>query len=77
MKISWILWWFVNLILVGSFAILSFIIFTRNIDGSGVEQTTELMLISEFTLAIFYIIPLIIQIIWMVINLTKTKKNIN
>ncbi|MBC9873247.1 DUF3923 family protein [Macrococcoides bohemicum] len=73
MKISWILWWIVNLILVGSFIILSFIIFTRTIDGSGAEQTFELKLISEFTLVLFYIIPLIFQIIWLVVNLVKSK----
>lgn len=46
----------------------------REIDGSGAVQTTEIKLINIGVLAIFYIIPFVIQLIWLVLNLINSNK---
>ncbi|WP_326013377.1 DUF3923 family protein [Staphylococcus xylosus] len=59
--------------------ILSFIGFTiflwaRNIDASGAIQTTELKWVNIAVIGITYLISLIIQLIWLIINLVFSRK---
>lgn len=75
MQISWILWWLVSTLEVGSFIVISIFLWLRNIDGSGALQTTDLKLLNIFILGLFYLIPFIIQIIWLVTNLIIGNKN--
>lgn len=73
MKISWIFWWIVNIFWFVIFTVLSLIIWVRKVDGAGVIQTTELRLISFAILIIAFILPTIIQIIWLIINIFLSK----
>lgn len=73
MKISWIFWWTVNIFWFVIFTVLSLIIWVRKVDGAGVIQTTELRLISFAILIIAFILPTIIQIIWLIINIFLSK----
>lgn len=77
MKASWITWWVVNIFWIVTFIGLSIFIWIRNVDASGVHQTYEAKMIAFIVLLAFYILPLIIQIIWMVINIVISKKSKN
>lgn len=68
MKKRWIFWWIVNLIWLILFAAGSLVIWIRDIDGAGVTQTWELRLLAFGVLLIAFLFPLVIQIIWLIIN---------
>ncbi|GAQ17602.1 membrane protein [Oceanobacillus picturae] len=72
-KKGWVSWWIANGIWIALFAIGTFIVWTREVDGAGVTQTPELKLVAFIVLLIAFIIPLTIQIIWMIINLKKDR----
>ncbi|RAI80694.1 DUF3923 family protein [Macrococcoides caseolyticum subsp. hominis] len=74
MRISWILWWLVSTLEFFIFIGMSTFLWLREIDGSGAVQTTEIRLINIGILALFYMIPFIIQLIWLVLNLINSNK---
>jgi hypothetical protein len=46
----------------------------REVDAAGVTQTTKLKLINVGVLGFAYLILVIIQIIWLIINIIYSKK---
>ncbi|QHW38287.1 DUF3923 family protein [Staphylococcus ursi] len=74
MKISWILWWIFTILEVALFLGLSFLLYMREIDASGAVQTVEIKWINIMVLGVFFLIPTIIQIIWLIINIVKSEK---
>ncbi|WP_305954882.1 DUF3923 family protein [Staphylococcus sp. 47.1] len=46
----------------------------RDVDASGAIQTTELKWINIAVLAAVYLIPLVIQLVWLIINLIFRNK---
>lgn len=68
-KKRWVSWWIANVIWIALFAIGTFVVWTREVDGAGVTQTPELKLVAFIVLLIASIIPLAIQLVWMMINL--------
>ncbi|HGE5809806.1 DUF3923 family protein [Bacillus mycoides] len=56
------------------FGILAAIIWLREVDGAGVTQTPELKLVAFIVLLIAFILPIIIQSIWLIVNLRKSNK---
>ncbi|MBI5973576.1 DUF3923 family protein [Staphylococcus caledonicus] len=74
MKLSWIAWWIVSLFWIITFIAMSVFIWIRDVDASGITQTFEAKLAAFIVLAIFYIIPLVIQLIWMIINIVVAQR---
>ncbi|OWT49226.1 DUF3923 family protein [Bacillus sp. K2I17] len=74
MKRRWIYWWIGNIFWIITFGILAAIIWLREVDGTGVTQTSELKLIAFIVLLIAFILPLIIQVVWLLVNLRKSRK---
>ncbi|MBJ7994689.1 DUF3923 family protein [Bacillus mycoides] len=74
MKRRWIFWWIGNIFWIITFGILAAIIWLREVDGAGVTQTPELKLIAFIVLLIAFILPLIIQVVWLIVNLRKSRK---
>ncbi|MGE6618186.1 DUF3923 family protein [Bacillus mycoides] len=56
------------------FGTLAAIIWLREVDGVGVTQTPELKLVAFIVLLIAFILPLIIQVVWLIVNLRKSRK---
>lgn len=77
MKISWIFWWLITILEFLSFAVLSIFLWMRNVDAGGITQTTEIKWINIAVLALAYMLPFIIQIVWLIINLVYQKKTKN
>ncbi|HDR4723452.1 DUF3923 family protein [Bacillus cereus group sp. Sample62] len=75
MKRRWIYWWIGNIFWIITFGILAASIWLRAVDGTGVTQTLELKLIAFIVLLIAFILPLIIQVVWLLVNLRKSRKN--
>lgn len=77
MKASWIAWWIVTIFWIVTFIGLSIFIWMRTVDGSGITQTYDAKMAAFIVLIAFYVIPLIIQFIWMIVNivLNKSAKN--
>jgi len=73
MKRRWIYWWIGNIFWIITFGILAAIIWLREVDGTGVTQTLELKLIAFIVLLIAFILPLIIQVVWLLVNLRKSR----
>ncbi|WP_414050371.1 DUF3923 family protein [Macrococcus animalis] len=74
MYISWTLWWLISTLELISFIGISSFLWLRDLDGSGAVQTTEIKLINIGILALFYAIPFIIQLVWLVLNLINSNK---
>ncbi|PTI72062.1 DUF3923 domain-containing protein [Staphylococcus succinus] len=74
MKISWLFWWIVTILEVLSFAILSIFLWMRDVDAGGITQTTEIKWINIAVLAVAYMVPFIIQFVWLIINLVFRNK---
>ncbi|WP_426444050.1 DUF3923 family protein [Staphylococcus xylosus] len=49
-------------------------LWARNVDASGSIQTTELKWVNIAVIGITYLISLIIQLIWLIINLVFSRK---
>nr|WP_256612376.1 MULTISPECIES: DUF3923 family protein [Staphylococcus] len=49
-------------------------LWARNVDASGAIQTTELKWVNIAVIGITYLISLIIQLIWLIINLVFSRK---
>lgn len=75
MKRRWISWWIANIIWIILFVVGTAVVWTREVDGADVTQTLELKLFAFIVLLIAFIFPLIIQVIWLIINL-KTSKHV-
>jgi len=73
-KISWICWWIANLIWGVLFGVGLVIVWVRDVDAAGVTQTPTLKLIAFSVLIIAFIIPLIIQLVWLIVNFTIGNK---
>lgn len=73
-KRRWISWWIANIIWIIFFAAGTVIVWTREVDGAGVTQTPELKLIAFIVLLIAFIIPLIIQVVWLIYLLKKYRE---
>lgn len=74
MKVSWVLWWLFTILEVTLFLWLSFLLWMREVDASGAVQTVELKWINILVLVGFFLVPAIIQIIWLIINIVKSEK---
>lgn len=75
MKARWVSWWLANLFWIVLFIAGTIVVFTREVDGAGVTQTPELKWISFIVLLVAFGIPLIIQIIWLIVNLRKENQH--
>lgn len=76
MKLSWIFWWIVNVCWLILFAVGTFFIWTREVDGAGAVQTPKIKLASFLVLLFAFLFPLTIQFAWFIINkiVSKNKK---
>ncbi|CDO03645.1 hypothetical protein BN988_02163 [Oceanobacillus picturae] len=74
-KKGWVSWWIANGIWIALFAIGTFVVWTREVDGAGVTQSPELKLVAFIVLLIAFIIPLTIQIVWMILNQKKGRSS--
>jgi len=72
-KRRWISWWIANIIWIILFVVGTAVVWTREVDGAGVTQTPELKLLEFIVLLIACIFPLIIQVIWLIINFKASK----
>lgn len=75
MKKRWISWWIGNIFWIILFGVWAAIIWLRDFDGAGVTQTSEIKSISLIVLLIAFIMPIFIQVIWLIINLRVSRKN--
>ncbi|MQR87567.1 DUF3923 family protein [Bacillus megaterium] len=73
MKRRWISWWIANIIWIILFVVGTAVVWIREVDGAGVTQTPELKLFAFIVLLIAFIFPLIIQVIWLIINFKASK----
>ncbi|MED0992240.1 DUF3923 family protein [Bacillus nitratireducens] len=74
MNRRWIYWWIGNIFWIITFGILAAIIWLREVDGAGVTQTPELKSVAFIVLLITFISPIIIQVVWLIVNLRKSRK---
>ena len=74
MKISWIFWWIISVFEVLSFFGFEFLLWQRSVDAAVVIQTTEVKWINIAVLGLAYLIPFLIQIVWLIINLIYSKR---
>ena len=75
MKARWVSWWLANLFWIVLFIAGTIVVFTREVDGAGVTQTPELKWIAFIVLLVAFVIPLIIQIVWLIVNLKKRNQH--
>lgn len=74
MKISWALWWVVNVFWLIVFALGTAFLWLREVDGAGAIQTPEIKFLSFIVLLFAFIFPIIFQGGWLIINLVINKK---
>lgn len=58
-----------NIFWIIIFVIGAAIILLREVDGAGVTQTPELKSVALIVLLIAFIFPIIIQVVWLIVNL--------
>ncbi|SDJ32555.1 DUF3923 family protein [Natribacillus halophilus] len=76
MKFAWIAWWIVNAFWLALFASGSILLAQRDVDATGAVQTPGIIMLNILVLAMLFIIPLLIQIGWLVVMLVvKNKRN--
>lgn len=68
MKKRWIFWWIANIIWITLFAGGTFVVWTREVDGAGVTQTPALKLVAFIFLLMAFLLPIIIQVVWLIFN---------
>ncbi|MDG0819739.1 DUF3923 family protein [Staphylococcus equorum] len=73
MKFSWIFWWIVSVLELSAFLVLSFMVWFREVDATGAIQTIELKWINIAILAVFFLLPFVMQLIWLIINLIYSR----
>lgn len=69
MKKLWLFWWIANAFWIVIFAVGLAFVWLREVDGAGVTQTLEAKLASAIVLLIAFIFPVIIQVLWLIVNL--------
>jgi len=69
MKKLWFFWWIATTFWVAIFAVGTAFVWLREVDGSGATQTLEAKLASFIVLLIAFIFPVIIQVVWLIVNL--------
>ncbi|MGD6887745.1 DUF3923 family protein [Staphylococcus shinii] len=74
MKNSWFFWWIVSVLEFLSLIVLSLMVWFREVDASGAIQIIELKWINLAILAVFFLLPFVIQFIWLIINLIYSKR---
>lgn len=74
MKARWVLWWIANTIWMVLFALAIVVVWTREVDGSGAIQTTEIKIVSFIVLLIAFVIPFIFQMIWLFMNKKREER---
>ncbi|MGJ5703118.1 DUF3923 family protein [Staphylococcus equorum] len=75
MKNLWFFWWIVSVLEFLSFMVLSLMVWFREVDASGAIQTIELKWINLAILAVFFLLPFVIDFIWLILILFYSKKN--
>ncbi|QQK77021.1 DUF3923 family protein [Salicibibacter cibarius] len=76
MKFAWIAWWIVNAFWLALFAVGSFFLAQRDVDATGAVQTPGIIMLNILTLAMVFIIPLLIQLGWLVaMVIIRRKRN--
>ncbi len=73
MKKRWISWWITNCFWAMLFVLGTIMVWTRKVDGAGAIQTPEIKLLSFIVLVLAFVIPLVIQIVWLVVNVRTSK----
>jgi len=63
------LWWIATTFWVAIFAVGTAFVWLRKVDGAGATQTLEAKLASFIVLLIAFIFPVIIQVVWLIVNL--------
>ncbi|TDM13433.1 DUF3923 family protein [Macrococcus bovicus] len=66
---SWILWSIYSAIIWLLFLIPAIFVWARTVDGTGASQTFESRMISLMVLMVFFLVPFIIQVIWLICNI--------
>lgn len=74
MKKRWILWWVCNIFWFTLLLIGSIFVWIREVDGTGAVQTPELKMLAFIVLLMAFIIPVGIQVVWLIINVFTTRK---
>ncbi|MED3552563.1 DUF3923 family protein [Cytobacillus praedii] len=69
MKKLWIFWWMANIFWAVIFAAGTAFVWLREVDGTGAIQTLEAKLAAFIVLLIAFIFPVIIQVVWLIVNL--------
>lgn len=69
MKMLWLFWWIANIFWVAIFVIGTAFVWLREVDGAGATQTPEAKLAAFIVLLIAFIFPVIIQVVWLIVNL--------
>lgn len=69
MKKLWLFWWIGNIFWALIFAAGTAFVWLREVDGAGAPQTLEVKLASFLVLLIAFIFPVIIQVVWLIVNL--------
>ena len=72
MKKRWLFWWIANAFWIVVLAVGSAFVWLREVDGAGVIQTPEAKLVAFIVLLIAFIIPAILQVVWLIVNLVIT-----
>ncbi|ULG74458.1 DUF3923 family protein [Macrococcus brunensis] len=71
---SWILWSIYSAVIWILFLVPAVFVWVRTVDGSGATQTFETRMVSLIVLISFFMIPFIIQLIWMICNIVFYKR---
>ncbi|MGM7680796.1 DUF3923 family protein [Cytobacillus sp. Hm23] len=74
MKVAWIAWWIVNAFWLVLFAIGSFYLVQRDVDATGAVQTPEIIMLNITVLVAAFVIPLLFQLGWLIIMISKKKQ---
>ncbi|EZH65297.1 DUF3923 family protein [Geomicrobium sp. JCM 19038] len=74
MKVSWFFWWLITGFWIVAFVIGSYFLAQREVDGAGAVQTPEIILLNILVFASIFILPLLIQIGWLIVMIVLKKK---
>lgn len=73
----WLYWWIANIFWAVIFSVGTAFVWLRDIDGAGITQTPEAKLIAFSLLLIVFILPVILQVVWLIVNIVIISKNKN
>ena len=77
MKKLWLFWWIANTFWAVIFVVGAAFVWLREVDGAGITQTPEAKLAAFIVLIIAFIFAVIVQVIWLIVNLVITGKRKN